>query len=147
MAQRSAESARRLSLTLHWTFTVQWFRHTLSNAITHWQIERQTVNEKGQAQSGTHTLQRDEGREIEKQKLRQKIRSIREGHTTGGYCDSEALKVEEKKLDKILRAELKEAIDRHGYSPDPRFKAKEVRDIEVELNGLSWKPTLVVKED
>lgn len=106
---------------------------------------RNTVNEKTKVESGTGSLQRREG--SDKEKLRQKIRSIREGHTTGGYCETESLHAEEKKLDKILRAELKEAIDKHGYSPDPRFKHKLVREIEVELNGLSWKPTLVVKED
>ena len=95
--------------------------------------------------SGLQRRQESEG-ERSKRELRQKIRSIREGHTTGGYCDSEALVVEEKKLHAILSKELDEAKAEHGYSPDPKFKHPTIRTIEVELNGLSYKPRLVVAE-
>lgn len=108
--------------------------------------QKPKMDEKKTAQSGTRGLQRDEKEKV-KAELRHKILSIRQGHTTGGYCDSEALKAEEKKLDKVIRVELAEAIEKHGYSADPKYKHKEVREIEVELNGLSWKPTLVVKDE
>ncbi len=97
-------------------------------------------SKKEEAQQRSGGLQRGE-----KEKLREKILSIRHGHTTGGYCDSETLKVEEKKLHKILSAELAEAKEKFGYSPDPKFKHANIRAIEVELYGLSWKPELVVK--
>lgn len=102
---------------------------------------------KAETQLGTGGLQREAGRERNtKDWLRQKIQAIRAGHLTGGYCETEALHAEEKKLDKILRKELEDAKAKHGYSPDPKFKHAEVRALELELNGLSWKPELVVKE-
>lgn len=102
--------------------------------------------EEDKAERGPSGLQRTES-SSKKQQLRNEILAIRQGHTTGGYCDTEKLHAKEKLLDKVLRKELKEAIEKHGYSPDPRFKHRDVREVEVELNGLSWKPTLVVKED
>lgn len=108
-----------------------------------------TVNEdktKTQAVAGTGSLQRSEESERGKikEQLRKKIRSIREGHNTGGYCETEALQAEEKKLHAILSTELEEAKAKFGYSPDPKFKPSQVRTIELELNGLSYKPKLVV---
>jgi hypothetical protein len=111
--------------------------------------------EKEKAERGPASLQRGprggesaEGqREKRKAELRTKIRSIREGHTTGGYCDTEKLKIEEKELHKLLSEEFEAACAIHGYSPDPKFKHKAVRDLEVELNGLSWKPKYVVAEE
>jgi len=104
------------------------------------------VSEKAKTESGAGGLQREaESREAEKQHLRKKIKAIREGHATGGYCETEKLHEEEKHLSKLLRADLEEAKKKHGYSPDPQFKPKEVRAIELELHGLSWKPELVVK--
>lgn len=103
---------------------------------------------KTQVESRTGGLQRQESsREKEKRELRKKIRSIREGHLTGGYCETEALQAEEKKLYAILKQEFDELTAQHGYSPDPRFKHKDIRTVEVELNGLSWKPRLVVAQD
>ena len=93
--------------------------------------------------SGSGSLQRDE----EKTVLRKNIKAIREGHLTGGYCDSEELQAEEKRLSKLLREDLEAARKEHGHTQDPKFKHADVRRIELELNGLSWKPTLVAKED
>lgn len=98
--------------------------------------------EKAESRSGA--LQRDES---EAKKIRQTIKAIREGHTTGGYCETEKLQAEEKKLWKILQAKLDDAKERHGYSTDPKFKHAEIRALELEINGLSWRPTLVVKQD
>lgn len=69
--------------------------------------------------------------------LRQKIRSIREGHATGGYCDTAALHVEEKKLDAILRTDLEAAKE----------GSIEQRNIKRELASLSYRPRLVVAQD
>jgi len=110
-------------------------------------------DEKAKTQSGLGSLQREasqaESRQREKIKdeLRKKIQVIRQGHHTGGYIETEKLHEEEKKLDAILRTELEEAKQQHGYSPDPKFKPEAVRKIELELNGLSWKPRLVVAEN
>lgn len=115
--------------------------------------EEQMRNEgEEKTQSGTGGIQRGsqgKGSEAEqvKAELRKKIRSIREGHATGGYCETEKLQAEEKKLDAILRKELDEAKAEFGYSPDPKFKHTKVREIELELNGLSWRPRLVVAND
>ena len=104
------------------------------------------MSEETKNQSGTRGLQREaSSHEKEVRELRQKIISIRQGHLTGGYCDTEALKVEEKKLWKILSEDLSEAKKKFGDSPDPKFKPKEVRAIEVELFGLSYRPVLVEK--
>lgn len=101
------------------------------------------MNEK-ETQQGTGGLQRKaEGREVEKNKLRKEIKAVREGHATGGYCETEKLQAAEKQLYKILSGELAEAKEAHGYSPDPRFKHKDIRAVEVELHGLCWKPLLV----
>lgn len=107
------------------------------------------MNEKAQTQSGPSGLQRQaESREREgiKAEVRKKIRAIREGHNTGGYCETEKLIEAEKPLHAILSAELEELKRRHGYSPDPKFKHPEIRAVEVELHGLSFKPRLVVAE-
>lgn len=85
-------------------------------------------------------------RERIKTELRKKITSIRQGHTTGGYCETEKLLEVEKQLHAILSAELEEAKAKHGYSPDPKFKHPTIRAIEVELYGLAFKPKLVVAE-
>lgn len=100
------------------------------------------MNEKEKAESGAGGVQRGP----DKEKSRKQIKSIREGHYTGGYVETEALHAEEKKLDKLLRKELEAAKEKHGYSPDPKFKHAEIRALELELHGLSWKPLLVVSE-
>lgn len=97
------------------------------------------------AQQRSGSIQPEAPRSGEKEKLRKNIKAIREGHTTGGYCETEALHAEERKLDKVLRKDLAAAKEKHGYSPDPKFKHPEIRAIELELHGLSWKPELVVK--
>lgn len=107
---------------------------------------------KTQTQQGTGSLQRRESREEigEREKikanLRLEIRSIREGHGTGGYCQTEKLVAVEKKLHAILSTELEALKKEHGYSPDPKFKHPNIRAVEVELNGLSFRPRLVVAE-
>lgn len=103
-----------------------------------------TPNEKTKIESGTGSLQREASSDEGKvEKLRKEILAIRAGHTTGGYCDSESLQQKEKVLWKILSAKLEVAKKKHGYSPDPKFKHPEIRALELELNGLSWKPILV----
>lgn len=95
--------------------------------------------------AGTGSLQRStQGREDVKAELRQRIKAIREGHTTGGYCDTEKLKQAERPLYDILTDELEEAKKRHGYSTDPKFKHAAIRNLELEINGLAFKPRLVV---
>jgi hypothetical protein len=106
-----------------------------------------SMSEEKKIESRPGGLQREaEGSKV-KAELRRKIESIRRGHATGGYCETEALQVEEKKLHKVLSEELEALKQLHGYSPDPKFKHPAIRAVEVELHGLSWKPTLVVKEE
>jgi len=85
--------------------------------------------------------------EAHKDELRKNITAIRQGHLTGGYCDTDKLRAEEKKLHVILAKDLEDAIKKHGYSPDPKFKHAEVRSIELELNGLSYKPKMVAAHE
>lgn len=106
------------------------------------------VNEKEKTQSGTGSLQREAGgHEVKTEKLRKEIKAIREGHRTGGYCETEELHAQEKALWRILSEDLEAAKKKHGYSPDPKFKHAEVRALELEINGLSWKPQLVVAHE
>jgi len=112
---------------------------------------REKVSEdksKTETQSRTDSLQQKESslREEAKSLLRKKRKAIREGHATGGYCETGALLDVEKDLYKLLSRDMEEAKAKYGYSPDPKFKPKEVRDIELELHGLAYKPALVVKE-
>lgn len=79
--------------------------------------------------------------------LRKKILSIRAGHTTGGYCDTEALINEEKKLHAILATELEAAEKKHGTHHRSELQHPEVRAIKVELAGLAYKPRLVVEKE
>ncbi len=107
--------------------------------------------EKTKTQSGPGSIQRQtKGDESERQrikgKFREEIKAIREGHATGGYCDTEKLKASERKLHGVLATELEELKAKFGYSPDPKFKHPSIRAVEVELYGLSYKPELVVKE-
>lgn len=108
--------------------------------------------EEAKVKSGPRGLQRgtssEEAREREEIKsgLRKKIRSIREGHTTGGYCDTDTLVAEEKKLHAILATELEEAKAKHGYSTDPKFKHPDIRKLELEINSLAFRPRLVVAD-
>lgn len=107
---------------------------------------------KTQVESGPHSLQQgtssSEAKEREqiKSDLRKKILSIRQGHATGGYCETEALKAEEKKLHAILSTELEECKAKHGYSTDPKHKHPEIRKLELEINGLAFKPRLIAAE-
>jgi len=103
------------------------------------------VNEKAKAEAvtGAGSLQRKEGSVEEvKADLRKKIRSIREGHGTGGYCDTEALKAEEKKLHHVLSVEIEEAEAKHDHQSQAIATAN-----KRELAGLSYRPKLVVAED
>lgn len=116
--------------------------------------QQHTMNEKDQTkdQSRAGSLQRGPSREeiAEREQikanLRLEVRAIREGHSSGGYCNTEKLVQVEKKLHAILSTELEELKARHGYSPDPKFKHPHIRAVEVELNGLAYKPRLVVAE-
>lgn len=106
------------------------------------------MNEKTQTEQGTRGLQRPQTssekaqREQISRELRKKILSIRHGHATGGYCESESLKEEEKKLAAILNDEADELVDVN--TPDSRLRLKQ---IERELLSFSWKPKLVVAPD
>lgn len=108
--------------------------------------------QKTKTQPGTGSVQRRTSREevSEREKikanLRIEVRSIREGHGTGGYCNTEKLVAVERKLHAILSTELEELKAEHGYSPDPKFKHPHIRAVEVELNGLAFRPKLVVAE-
>lgn len=103
------------------------------------------VKTQAAARTGSLQPQASGAREVEKQKLRREVEAVRRGYTTGGYCETEKLQEKEKPLAKLLAQELDELKQKHGYSPDPKFKHPEIRAVEVELNGLSWKPQLVVK--
>jgi hypothetical protein len=83
-----------------------------------------------------------EEKERIKEGYRKKIRSIREGHITGGYCETEILQQAEKSLASILNTELEE-IERSGQPG----QAQRIFAIERELRGFSWKPRLVVAQD
>lgn len=93
---------------------------------------------------GTRRVERQE--ESAEASIRKKIVSIRAGHTTGGYCDTEALHNEEKKLYHILAVRLEEAEAKHGTHFKAEFQHPTVRALKLEINGLSYKPQLVVKE-
>jgi len=95
------------------------------------------MNEKTKDQPGTGSLQRQESSSEETQ-IRQKIKAIREGHTTGGYCDTEKLKAAEKELwSRILTKRLANA--KEGTA--------EHRDLTREIQSLAFRPKLVVAED
>jgi len=96
------------------------------------------MNEKEEAQSGARSLQREASRTEAIQEQRKKVQAVRQGHATGGYCESESLKAEEKILAKILS----EAIEHAKKIGDDVT----VRSYTREINGLSWKPRLVVAE-
>lgn len=104
-------------------------------------------------QSGTGSVQRSQkegsgrAKEDRLKTLRKERMAIKEGHTTGGYCDTEALHAKEKEIWKVLSEDLAAAKEKHGYSADPKFKHPEIRALELEINGLSWKPQLVVAAD
>jgi len=106
------------------------------------------MHEKTKTESGAGGLQRSPSQSEENlEALRQERRSVREGHRSGGYCDTEALHKIEKQIWQVLTARLDAAKKKHGYTPDPRFKHADIRAIELELDGLAWKPTLVVMND
>jgi len=97
--------------------------------------------EKTKAQSGTGSLQQGASQSRE-QKVRSKINAIRQGHATGGYCDTDALKEQEKELDGILVEKIKalEIADASG-------NRAAVALIERERKSFAWKPKLVVSAD
>lgn len=104
------------------------------------------MNEKAKVESGPDSLQRKEkGSSIEA--LRKKRVAIKEGHLTGRYCDTEALIEVEKEIYTTLSKDLEAAKKKHGYSPDPKFKHAEIRALELEINGLAFRPRLVVADD
>lgn len=107
------------------------------------------MNETEKDQRGPRSVQREAGsteaQEV-KAELRKKIVSIRAGHTTGGYCETEKLIAEEKKLHAILATELEAAEKKHGTNHRSELQHPEVRAIKVELAGLAYKPRLVVSE-
>jgi hypothetical protein len=97
--------------------------------------------------TGTSAEKRDAQLVVIKAELRSRIHSIRAGHMTGGYCDTERLVIEERKLHALLAPELEQLKLKHGYSPDPKFKHGAIRAVELELNGLAYKPKLVEMEE
>lgn len=92
---------------------------------------------KGHTQSGAGGIQRETSAgEI---KIREQIESIREGHTSGGYIDTEALHDEEKKLHAILLTKLEAAEKENDRAA--------IKSITREINGLAFRPRLVVAND
>jgi len=107
--------------------------------------ERQHVNEKAkeEAVAGTGGLQRSaEARGQKICELRLNRRQVKEGHTTGGYCDTVALHAIEKALAKVIGEEITE-LEKVGS-----IAAGNAAQIyKRELAGLAWKPKLVVAQD
>lgn len=120
-------------------------RHNTHAAELTAEKRKVSVKDETKNQSGSGALQR-EAKSSRLETLRKKRISIREGHVTGGYCDTEALLEVEKEIFGVLSKDLEAAKEKHGYSPDPKFKHAEVRAIELELNGLAFRPRLVVAE-
>lgn len=100
-------------------------------------MSEKTHQEKGHAESRPGSIQREES--AGEKKIRATIKAIREGHTTGGYCDTEALKAEEKKLHAILATKL-EAAEKERDQPA-------IKSLNREINSLAYKPRLVVAND
>jgi len=96
--------------------------------------------EKGKAELGAGSVQRSTGSES-KAAILKEITAIRQGHATGGYCDTEALKVEEQKLHGILEAEVNAEEKKQ---PRDDFR---IRSIKREIAALAYKPRLVVAAD
>jgi FKBP-type peptidyl-prolyl cis-trans isomerase (trigger factor) len=99
---------------------------------------------KAEAQRRPGSLQREtKGEQVTREQikanLRKEIKAVREGHVTGGYCDTEALQAQEKKLHAILTKELEDIGSTQDYASVEHRKL-----INKELAGLSWKPRLVV---
>jgi hypothetical protein len=106
------------------------------------------VNEKEEAsktERGATRLQpgasRSESQEREqiKDALRKERRAVKEGHLTGGYCETEALHKVERKLHAILSAEIEECEAQPNEGNATRKRA-----LQRELAAFSWKPKLVV---
>jgi hypothetical protein len=103
------------------------------------------MSEEKKTESGAGGLQRSQTtREQEKDILRYERRQIREGHLSGGYCNTEKLLNVEGRLWRLLAEDIEEAKEKHGYSPDPKFKHPEIRKLELERDGLAFRPRLVV---
>jgi hypothetical protein len=108
--------------------------------------KRKAVNEKEKTEAvgGASSIQRvaksghseKEVKQAVLGALRKEIQAIRQGFTTGGYCETETLKEKEKRLHAVLCQELDESCER------------ETREaIEHELAGLCYRPRLVVAQD
>ena len=81
-------------------------------------------------------------RESIKAKIRKEIAIIRQGHATGGYCDSEKLRAAERPLYTILASELEELEAKVANPNNPATVA-----VRRELAGLSYQPRLVVAKE
>jgi len=96
-------------------------------------------------QRGTGSLQRSkEGGDAENKKaeLKKEIRGIREGHTTGGYCETVKLLEKEKELHNIIVKEIEDL--EHSKEAGSGLKAA---TLKRELAGLAYRPRLVVAND
>jgi hypothetical protein len=110
-------------------------------------MKRKKMNNENQAktQPGAGGLQRPPGsgqsneREQNKNALRKERQAIKEGHATGGYCQTEKLHAVEKKLHAILTEERDQAVE-DGDKPTAKTTAHE-------LAGFSYAPRLVVAPD
>jgi len=101
---------------------------------------------KTQTESGPDRLQRS-AKEISstgpvEKDLRKKITAIRQGHLTGGYCETETLHAEEKKLHKIISDQIAELEDKK-----PNNWQQHTAALRKELAAFSWKPRLVVADE
>ncbi len=95
--------------------------------------------EKSKTQPGISSLQRETSSEKGQPDLETQIKAIREGHTTGGYCDTEELHKKEKQLFRILTAALEEAEKDREH--------ERVRILKRRIEALSFRPKLVVAEN
>lgn len=93
------------------------------------------------AVTGIGGIQRGEkeARQRIKRAIEKDCQSIREGHTSGGYCDTEQLLASEKRLAAIIQTEIEEAIE--ARDRNLQFA------LERQLRGFAWKPRLVVAQD
>jgi len=73
-------------------------------------------------------------------KLRAEIETIRKGHLTGGYCDTEILVEAERKLFNALNAEIHDL----GNTPEHNKRRAE---LEKEIRGLAYRPKLVPEKE
>lgn len=105
--------------------------------------KKEAISKSPQAQQRFASIQRSASetetcRRI-KEAVKAKVEAVRQGHTTGGYCDTDSLMEGERQLHAIISAEIEEAqIIRDSGA---------IKRLERELAGLAYRPRLVVAND